>query len=130
MTAVTAKRADVVLNIVLVVREGRAALLAFSIGDHIISIAEEAYAWRIAANAIGKHDRARNTGNIAEIPSNQTLRAIVVGDADLAIGQKLSTGKAVVKNSCVGCEEEAGVAGAAPGGRRAKNAIGNVLPAT
>ena len=129
LAAVAAERADVVLDVVLVAGEGRAALLAVAVGNHVVGVAEVADAGRVAPYAVGKSDRAGNTGSIAEIPASFTLRAVGVGYADLAVGQQLCAGETIVEDSSVGGEEVAGVASGADSGRGAEDAVGDVLAA-
>lgn len=57
------------------------------------------------------------------------MRAVVVGHADLTVGQKLGAGKTVVEYCSIGSEEVASVASGADGGRGTENAIGNILRA-
>lgn len=54
MAAVTAERADVVLDVILVRGQRRTALLALAIGDYVVAVAEVAKRRRVAACAIGK----------------------------------------------------------------------------
>lgn len=62
-------------------------MLAVSVGDYVVGVAEVANSRRVAAGTVGKGYRASDAGDVAQVPTSQALRAVVVGDADLTIRQ-------------------------------------------